>query len=253
MPTRSTAGIFAAVTSDIRTAAAARKRLATLADPEIARHSQRFFKTGPGEYGEGDVFRGIRLPDLRSLARRAANMPLGEVVRLLRSRHHEDRLLAVILMVARFTRGDDAMKRRVAEAYLANTRYINNWDIVDVSAAHVLGAYFYDSPARLRRLARSRNLWERRMAVIATSYFIRKGECDLTFALVEQLLPDKHDLIHKACGWMLRDVGRHCGADKLRGFLRKHVSRMPRTMLRYAIEHFSPDERVRYLRGFRVE
>lgn len=231
----------------VLTARDAIQRLGALANPTIAAHSQRFFKTGPGEYGEGDRFRGIRVPVLRSLARECRDMPLGEVLRVLQSPFHEDRLLAVILLARGYARGDDATRRRIAQAYLANARYVNNWDLVDSSAAQILGPHFHERPAALRKLARSSSVWERRMAVIAAGSYISEGEPALTLDLAERLLHDEHDLIHKACGWMLREVGHHCGADALRAFLDAHAPRMPRTMLRYAIEHLSKAERARYL------
>ncbi len=234
--------------ADIRTARAARERLAALGDAEIARHSQRFFKTGPGEYAEGDRFRGIRVPVLRQLARACDRMALGETLRLLRSPYHEDRLVALLVLVRRYARGDAATKERVARAYLANLRYVNNWDLVDSSAPYILGAYLqHRSRARLYALARSRRIWDRRVAMIATAHFIRSGDCADALRIAETLLPDEHDLIHKAAGWMLREIGDRCDRQTLRGFLDSFAVRMPRTMLRYAIEHCSADERVRYL------
>ncbi len=232
----------------IRTAPAARQRLAALANAEIARHSQRFFKTGMGQYAAGDRFRGIRVPVLRRVARASANMPLGETLRLLPSPYHEDRLVALIMLTRAYARGSDVQRRRIVDAYLANTRYVNNWDLVDSSAPYILGPYLqHRSRAVLSRLARSSSLWERRIAILTTAHFIRQGESAETLLLATALLGDDQDLIHKAVGWMLREVGQHCGADVLREFLNKHAARMPRTMLRYAIEHFSPAERARYL------
>jgi 3-methyladenine DNA glycosylase AlkD len=232
----------------IRTAAAARRRLAGLADPALARQAQRYFKTGPGEYAEGDVFRGIRAPVLRQVVRECATMPLGEALRLLRSRYHEDRIAALLVMVHAYARGDGTLQARIVRAYLANLEYVNNWDLVDCSAAQILGAHLrHRSRSRLHALARSTDVWRRRIAIIATAHFIRAGEAAETLRLAHVLLSDKHDLIHKAVGWMLREVGHRCGRDTLRTFLDAHAATMPRTMLRYALEHFAADERARYL------
>ena len=239
--------------AEIRTARAARERLAALGDAEIARHSQRFFKTGPGEYAEGDRFRGIRVPVLRQVARACATMSLGETLRLLRSPYHEDRLVALLVLVRMYARGDEATRKRVARAYLANLKYVNNWDLVDCSAAPILGAHLQRrSRAKLHALARSPSVWERRVAMIATAQFIRSGESSEAIRIAETLLNDEHDLIHKAVGWMLREIGDRSDAQTLRTFLDRHAARMPRTMLRYAIEHFAADERVSYLTKRRI-
>ncbi|MGH7710604.1 MAG: DNA alkylation repair protein, partial [Gemmatimonadaceae bacterium] len=223
--------------------------LASLSDATIARQSQRFFKTGKGDYAEGDRFRGIRVPVLRRVAQSCAGMPLGETLRLLRSRYHEDRLVALIVMVQARAAGDQAAQQRIARAYLGNLEYVNNWDLVDSSAPYILGAHLlHRSRSRLYRLARSRSVWERRVAIIATAQFIRHGEAAETLRIAAMLLADEHDLIHKAVGWMLREVGQRCDARLLRDFLDAHAARMPRTMLRYAIEHFAPNERQRYLK-----
>lgn len=234
--------------TDITTAREARERLAALGDATVARHAQGFFKTGKGEYGAGDRFRGIRVPDLRRVARASAQMPLGETLRLLRSPYHEDRLVALLVLAHAYARGAEAQRRRIVDAYLAYTRYVNSWDLVDTSAPYILGPHLMErSRAVLTKLARSSSLWERRIAILSTAHFIRHGEATETLRLAELLLDDDQDLIHKAAGWMLREVGQRCGAHVLRQFLDAHASRMPRTMLRYAIEHFSPAERARYL------
>jgi 3-methyladenine DNA glycosylase AlkD len=233
----------------ITTARQARQRLASLSDATIARHSQRFFKTGKGDYAEGDRFRGIRVPVLRRVAQSCAGMPVGETLRLLRSPYHEDRLVALIVMVRAYVAGDQAAQERIARADLANLEYVNNWDLVDSSAPYILGAHLlHRSRSRLSALARSRNVWERRVAIITTAQFIRHGEATETLRIATTLLTDEHDLIHKAVGWMLREVGHRCDARLLRDFLDAHAARMPRTMLRYAIEHFAPNERQRYLK-----
>jgi 3-methyladenine DNA glycosylase AlkD len=232
----------------IRTAAAAQKALKALGDPERAQHSARYFKTGPGEYAEGDQFRGIRVPELRRVARAARDMPLGEILKLLRSKWHEDRLVALIILVTAYRRAQPKARERIVAAYMRNIRYIDNWDLVDSSASYILGPHFQNrSRAPLYKLARSKNIWERRIAIITTAHFHRAGSAADTLAIAALLLNDDHDLIHKAVGWMLREVGDRCGRKTLTRFLDAHVSHMPRTMLRYAIEHFDAVARARYL------
>ena len=227
-----------------------RKEIKRLADPEKAKIQQRFFKTGPGQYGEGDVFWGITVPVIRKLVRRHRDISIAEASELLRSPVHEERLLALLILVEKARRGDDATRKRIYGLYLKNTRFINNWDLVDLSAEHIVGAYL-DGADRgpLFRLARSGSLWERRIAILATFHDIRRGIPDHTLALADVLVGDRHDLIHKAVGWMLREVGKRCSADTLRDFLRPRYRSMPRTMLRYAIERFPEEERKGYLRG----
>jgi 3-methyladenine DNA glycosylase AlkD len=226
--------------------------LAKLADPEKAALLRGFFKTGPGQYGEGDVFWGIKVPVLRQIVKKYPGLPLADAERLLHAGHHEDRLLGLLFLIADFEKGGAEVRRQIYQLYLANTRFINNWDLVDVSAPNVVGAYLFDrSRAPLRRLARSSLLWERRIAIVATFYFIRRNQFDDTLDIAGMLLDDKHDLMHKAAGWMLREVGkRDLTAEE--GFLREHCTHMPRTMLRYAIERFAPDKRAAYLAGRRV-
>lgn len=223
-----------------------------LANPSRAKNSAWYFRTGKGEYGYGDRFLGLTVPDQRRLARRYRDLPLVAVLRLLRSPHHEHRLTAVFILVDQFSRGTDADRRRIATAYLAARRYINNWDIVDSSAPDLLGVFLLTrSRFVLSRLVRSTSVWDRRIAVLATSTFIRHGQLDDTLQLARYLLDDDHDLIHKAVGWMLREVGDR-DAAVLRRFLRQYAGRMPRTMLRYAIEKFPPLERRRWLIRSRV-
>jgi 3-methyladenine DNA glycosylase AlkD len=221
--------------------------LAQLADPEKAAVLRGFFKTGPGQYGEGDMFRGIKVPVLRQLVKKYADLPLVDAEHLLHAGHHEDRLLGLLFLAAGFEKGGAEVRRRIYRLYLDNTCYINNWDLVDVSAPHIVGAHLFDkNRAPLRRLARSAVLWERRIAIVATFYFIRRNQFDDTLAIAGMLLDDKHDLMHKAAGWMLREVGkRDLAAEEV--FLQKHCTHMPRTMLRYAIERFAPDNRAAYL------
>ena len=229
-----------------------KRELAGLADPEQARVLRGFFKTGPGQYGEGDVFRGIRVPVLRQIVKKYPDLPLADAEKLLHAGHHEDRLLGLLFLIAEFEKGGAEVRRQIYQLYLANTRFINNWDLVDVSAPNVVGAYLFDrNRAPLRSLARSGPLWERRIAIVATFYFIRRNQFDDTLEIAGMLLDDKHDLMHKAAGWMLREVGkRDLAAEE--GFLREHCTHMPRTMLRYAIERFSPDKRAAYLAGRQV-
>ena len=219
---------------------------ASAADAEFL---QRYFKTGPGEYGEGDRFLGVRVPALRGLAKRFRALPPDDVLALLRSEWHEERLLALLLMVEQYVRGDAARRGEIHQAYLANTAYVNNWDLVDSSAPTLVGAHLAPGhTALLDRLSRSANTWERRIAMLATAHAIRAGDFAPTLRIAERLLADPHDLIHKAVGWMLREVGKRDPARE-EAFLRAHYRRMPRTMLRYAIERFPEELRQRYLRG----
>jgi 3-methyladenine DNA glycosylase AlkD len=221
-----------------------------LADPEIAEHSARFFKTAPGDYGAGDRFLGIRVPDVRKIAREFRGAPLAAALTLLRSPQHEERLLALVLMVHLFERADDGARAEIYAQYLKHTpRYVNNWDLVDSSAPQIVGAYLEARDrGSLRDLARSPSLWERRVAIIATFWFIKRQSFDDTLEVAKLLLHDREDLIHKAVGWMLREVGnRDRGTEE--GFLRRHCAVMPRTMLRYAIEKLPEQRRKAYLLG----
>jgi 3-methyladenine DNA glycosylase AlkD len=231
------------------TAALVKAALAAAANPAKAAVLQRFFKTGPGEYGEGDVFLGLTVPQQRRIARQFAALPRVEVIRLLRSREHEHRLAALLIWARQFERGTAAERGAICEAYLENKAWVNNWDLVDLSAPSLLGAWLLGRSRRqLHRLARSHLLWERRIAIVATLTFIRHGEFADTFAIADRLLGDAEDLIHKACGWMLREVGKRDRAA-LESFLRPRCAVMPRTMLRYAIERFPEPLRRLYLEG----
>ena len=222
------------------------RELRRYASPGRAKTSSWFFKTEPGSYGHGDVFIGVSVPDQRRVARAHRDLPLESIAQLLASPIHEDRLLAAILLADRASRRD-ADIGRLGRFYLAHIDRFNNWDIIDSSAPYVLGRYFERrSRAPLRQLATSPSLWRRRIAVLTTGWFIRRGECRETLRLARRLLADRADLIHKAVGWMLREVGKR-DADALRRFLDAHASRMPRTMLRYAIERIPQHERSRYL------
>ena len=226
-----------------------RARLRAAANPASVAVLQRFFKTRRGEYGEGDIFIGVKVPALRAICRECSGATIRDILPLLRSRVHEERSLALLLLVDAFERAEPPSRRRIYELYLANTAFVNNWDLVDGSAPQIVGGYLEGrSRAPLRRLARSPSLWERRIAMVATFHDIRRGELAETFAIADLLLTDDHDLIHKAVGWMLREAGKRDGAA-LRRFLKRRYQRMPRTMLRYAIERFPEAERRRYLRG----
>lgn len=238
--------------TDLRTAGDLRRAVRERAEPDRVEVLQRFFRTGPGEYGEGDRFLGVRVPQLRSLVRPARAVPLDEVLELLRSPWHEDRLLALLLMVDRHRRGEPAERQAIHAAYLANTGYVNNWDLVDSSAEQLVGAHLAaDDRGLLKRLARSPSVWQRRIAMIATFHWTRRGEPGPALEVARWLLEDDHDLIHKAVGWMLREVGkRDLAAEE--AFLREHLPRMPRTMLRYAIERFPEAKRRAYLQAGRA-
>lgn len=232
------------------TAAAIRALLRPLANPRIAGASQRFFKTAPGEYGHGDRFLGIRVPVLRKVARELRAAPLSAVLELLRSPLHEERLVALFILVDQFARGTPAAQQRIFSEYLKHVpKHVNNWDLVDASAHLIVGAHLEQRDRGvLYELARSPHLWSRRVAIMATFWLLKRGSFDDTFALAELLLDDRHDLIHKAVGWMLREVGNRDAAAAER-FLRRHCRRMPRTMLRYAIERFPAPKRRAYLAG----
>ena len=230
-------------------AALMRRMLRELADPAIAEHSQRFFKTGKGEYGEGDLFLGIRVPVIRKEVKKCQGAALLEVDKLLKSKFHEERLMALLLLVQKFARGNEGEKKAIYQLYLDRTKYINNWDLVDCSAPNIVGGYLENRNRRiLRKLARSSSLWERRIAIMATFQFIRSNDYDDALSISTMLLSDEEDLIHKAVGWMLREVGnRDRKAEVV--FLKAHYKNMPRTMLRYAIEKFPQATRKRYLEG----
>lgn len=223
--------------------------LKDLADPETAEHSQRFFKTGKGEYGEGDVFLGIRVPVLRKHVGMYRDTALEEVETLLRSAYNEERLFALLLLVAKYQKGDEAEREAIYNCYMVHTRYINNWNLIDSSAPYIVGPYLeHRDKEVLYRFARSKDLWERRIAMLSTFYYIRNGEFGTALDISDILLTDTEDLIHKAVGWMLREIGKR-DIETERAFLDRHSKTMPRTMLRYAIEKFPEAERQRWLTG----
>ena len=220
-----------------------------IANKEIAEHSQRFFKTGKGQHGEGDIFLGIRVPVLRKIAKKFRRISLSEVSKLLESKFHEERLLSILMLVNLFKSGGEDDQELIYELYLDKTRFINNWNIVDISAGNIVGEFLFEKDkAPLYHLVFSENLWERRIAIVATFYFIKNYEFNDTLKIAEILFTDKEDLIHKAVGWMLREVGKR--EIKIEEeFLEEHYLKMPRTMLRYAIERFPETRRKMYLKG----
>jgi len=225
------------------------KRLKKIGSKKQAAISRKFFKTGPGEYGEGDVFIGIKVPELRKLVKEYHDLPLREVQTLLTSKIHEERLLSLFILIRQFSKGDEPAKKAVYDLYLKNAMKINNWDLVDASAEHIVGAYLIDKNKKpLERLAKSKNLWQRRISILATFHFIKRNKFSETLKIAKKLLSDQEDLIHKAVGWMLREIGkRHLPTEE--DFLKAHYKTMPRTMLRYAIEKFPEPKRQRYLKG----
>lgn len=224
-------------------------RLRVLGNPERAEHSKRFFKTGPGEYGAGDIFLGLKVPDIRKVSRQFRGLPMPDLRRLLRSPIHEDRLAALLILVLQFERGNQLDRERIYKFYLKNTQFVNNWDLVDASAHRIIGGYL-ESKKRdvLGRLAKSPSLWERRIAIIATYHFIKQDDFVWTLKIASRLACDTEDLIHKAVGWMLREVGKR-DREAAEDFLARNYRRMPRTMLRYAIERFPESRRQAYLKG----
>ena len=225
------------------------ERLKDLGDPEKAKILQRFFKTGPGEYGEGDLFLGIPVPKLRNVSKECDAMAIGETEALLKSAVHEERLLALLILIRKYNEEDESGKKGIYSFYLKNMRRINNWDLVDLSAPNVVGDYLLNRSRKpLYDLAGSSALWERRVAIVATFRFIREGQFEDTLGISKILLRDKEGLIQKAVGWMLREVGKRDSSVE-ETFLQKHYTQMPRTMLRYAIERFPASKREGYMKG----
>ncbi len=226
-----------------------RKEILAKGTPARARSSARFFKTGKGQYGEGDVFVGLTVPELRAITKNYRDVPLSELKLLLHSREHEFRLAALLILVDQFARAPASEQKKICDLYLANTKWINNWDLVDVSAPNIVGAYLEaKSKAPLFVLTKSASLWERRIAMVATLAFIQKGESDTALRIATMLINDTHDLIHKAGGGMRREVGKKASLRALLQFLDRHAATMPRTALRYAIERLSPAQRTRYMK-----
>lgn len=226
-----------------------RKELKKYSNKKRAMASKWFFKTGKGEYGEGDVFIGISVPDLRSLSKRHLGESNKIIDILLKSKIHEERLLALMILVNKYKSGDNNTKRAIYNYYLKNTKNINNWDLVDLSAPYIIGDHLIDKRRDiLIKLSKSKCLWDKRISIVSTFAFIKNNEYQWTFKIVKNLMKDNHDLIHKACGWMLREVGKRISKDKLKLFLDNNLEIIPRTTLRYAIEHFNKKERANYLK-----
>ena len=220
-----------------------------LANPEIAQHSQRYFKTGKGEYGYRDKFLGIRVPDLRKHVKMFQETNITNIEKLLKSKYHEVRLFSLLLMVRKYSKGDIEEQEQIYNLYLLHTKYINNWDLVDSSAPYIVGPWLYDKDrSLLYELAYSKMLWERRISIMSTTYFIKNNQYNDTLKLSKILLSDSEDLIHKAVGWMLREVGNRDIEIEER-YLKKYYKKMPRVMLRYAIEKFNKERRQAYLMG----
>jgi 3-methyladenine DNA glycosylase AlkD len=227
-----------------------KKDLEKIRNPQKAKLLQKYFKTGKGEYGEGDIFLGITVPLSRKIAIKFENLSFPEITKLLRSKFHEERLIALLVLVQKYNKGLDGDKKQIYDFYLKNTKGINNWDLVDLSSHEIVGKYLLSDSTRpsdiLLNLAKSKNVWERRIAVISTFEFIRNNRFDESLELAKMLLEDKHDLIHKAVGWMLREVGKRDLKAEIK-FLDRYSENMPRTMLRYAIERFPKVTRRHYL------
>lgn len=224
-------------------------KLKLLGDPQQAKILLRFFKTGLGEYGAGDVFAGIRVPKIRKLSKECRGLSLAETVKLLQSSIHESRMLALLILIRAYAAGNVSIKEKIYNLYLRNARFVNNWDLVDISAEHIVGRHLrYRSKAPLHALAASKLLWERRIAIMATFHYIKHGEFAETLHVAGLLRGDTEDLIHKAVGWMLREVGKRAQLAE-EEFLGVHYKTMPRTMLRYAIEKFPEKLRQQYLWG----
>lgn len=230
------------------TAAFVLNELLSMANPEKAVFLQRFFKTGPGQYAEGDVFLGLVVPLTRSIAKANKQTPLLELQILMESEYHEARLCALLIVAEQFKKASEAQRKELYDFYLRNARQINNWDLVDVTCPHIVGSYLLDKDrSRLYELAESENLWEQRIAMVSTIAFIRNREYTDTLALAERLMTHKHDLMHKAVGWMLREVGKK-DRDTLTDFLECYATQLPRTALRYAIEHYPEEQRQYFLK-----
>lgn len=224
-------------------------KILSLADPKLSINLQRFFKTGKGEYGEGDKFLGIGVPVIRTLAKSFCDLPLSSVERLIKSPYNEERLLGFLILNSQYKNADEKGKKNIFRFYFKNLRGVNNWNLVDLTAPNIIGFHLMNrNKTVLYKLAKSKNLWSRRIAIISTFQFIRQNQFDDTLNIAAQLLQDKHDLIHKACGWMLREVGKR-NVKVLERFLKNNYAKMPRTMLRYAIERFPEKKRKAYLKG----
>jgi|TARA_Y100000310_G_scaffold341861_1_gene442562 3-methyladenine DNA glycosylase AlkD len=221
--------------------------LQKLGNPKLAKILSRFFKTGKGEYGYGDVFLGIKVGPQRKIVKKYSQATLKDLQKLLSSKIHEERLTSLFILIDKYKKADEKNKKEVVDFYLKNTKNINNWDLIDLSAGKILGNYLLEKDKSiLYKLAKSNSVWERRIAIMSTFEFIRNNKFESTLKISEMLLEDKHDLVHKAVGWMLREIGKRNQAVEEK-FLKKHYKKMPRTMLRYAIERFDESKRKYYL------
>ena len=231
-----------------------KKDLRVYADKDKAKILSGFFKTAPGQYGHGDIFLGVKVPQTRTIVKKYfAKLTLSQIEVLLYSKIHEERLAAVLMLVERYRISEDVVKKEIYTFYIDNAKQINNWDLVDASAEHIVGSFLEKrSKSILTRLAKSDNIWERRIAMIATFHYIKKGECDESLRIATILLSDKHDLIQKAVGWMLREVGKRCGQNYLEEYIGKYYGKISRTTLRYAIERFPEESRKYYLHGMKT-
>lgn len=230
------------------TAQIVKEKLKKLATSERAKTNQWFFKTGPGDYGEGDKFIGVTVPQIRKIAKDFFKLPIKEIEVLLKSPIHEERLTALIILVNKFKQSSELEKENLYDFYLKHIKWINNWDLVDTSAEYIVGSFLENkSKKTLITLASSTNIWERRIAMISTFHFIKKGKYKDAFVIAELLLNDDHDLIQKAVGWMLREIGKRCGEEIEEEFLSAHYKSMPRTMLRYSIERMSVEKKAHYM------
>ena len=226
------------------------EEIRSLADKERAIHSKKFFKTGKGEYGYGDIFLGVRTPQIRLIAKKHIEISTTEMQTLIKSKYHEERLLGLIILANKYSKDkDEKVRNQLYKIYVSSFKYVNNWDLVDVTCPHVIGKHLMNKERSiLYSWARSEDLWTKRIAIVSTHWFIRKNDLDDTFKIAEILLNDEHDLIHKAVGWMLREAGKR-DLEKEEIFLKKHYKNMPRTMLRYSIEKFPEPKRQKYLKG----
>ena len=228
----------------------ASEEIRALANKERANHSKKFFKTGKGEYGYGDIFLGVRVPKIRLIAKKNIDISITDMKTLIKSKYHEERLLGLIILVNKYSKSKDEKDRdQLYNIYISSFKYVNNWDLVDVTCAHVIGKHLLNKDRSiLYTWAKSNDLWTKRIAIVSTHCFIRKNDLQETFKIAKILLNDEHDLIHKAVGWMLREAGKKdMGKEEI--FLKKHYKTMPRTMLRYAIERFPEPKRQKYLKG----
>ena len=228
----------------------AREEIRALANKEIAQHSLRFFKTDKGEYGHGDLFLGVRAPKIRLIAKKHIDISITDMKTLIQSKYHEERFLGLIILVNKYAKTKDKKNRnQLYKIYVSSFKYINNWNLVDVTCPHVTGKHLIDKDRTiLYKWAKSEDLWTKRIAMVSTFSFIRKNDLEDTFKIAEILLHDEHDLIHKAVGWMLREAGKR-DIKKEETFLKKYYKTMPRTMLRYSIEKFPESKRQKYLKG----